>query len=57
MKLIGSDALDMYEWLNSYYGDSSRDAQKEEGPERDKEKGFWPRYLLKPCAEEEETAE
>lgn len=29
MKLIDADALDMFERLNSYYGDAWRDAQKE----------------------------
>lgn len=29
MRLIDADALDMFERLNSYYGDAWRDAQKE----------------------------
>lgn len=41
-------------WQTSYDDEEKNDILKELEAEREKEKAFWPRYLLKPCAAEEE---
>ena len=53
MRLIDADALDMFERLNSYYGDAWRDAQKEidEAPTVDAvpvRHGNWEIYVISP---------